>query len=611
MYSLLVLVLIGVSAFVVDISMLRESRRMTRSAADSAALAAASKLNVLDPTKSAPRDACNKAWNYLALSLPGLRASDGAASCNNLPVSGSSCTTSTPPVTYPYVASGQYFVRIIWPVPTGNALLTQPDIAPNAAPSQAENTQFDGDTSELCARIGVEVIRQNRFTLAAAMGFSGQTTRAASVGRGVVEGFTKEVVAALNILEPRRCDAIVTQGQGSVTVQGAGQNAGVIAVESSGRDNGAGRCPNNRPYVIDPLSNPNNFIHVLGAGGVGQGILFSYALVGPTLGNPADAYNPARVTDGVISPKPVLLSEVFGARPVTDIFDCTAARACTKTPAPWITDLVTAYGGSGAPTAGYAGGPPGYTGSTFTTLPGAAVPTFKCNTQPSDPTVVVPAGNWFINCNTLSIANTLIFQGGVIVTKGDVEAGSSSACIAVNVPATTCPSINTTAVPATTTPAPTGDAILYIRSGRLYKVSQAQLYMPQTFTYITNAGNGSYVDLGGGSGSLLWTNPIGTDCAILTPPADQQCRDKRFVRMTLWSESSADHGMGGQTGLRLRGVLFTPNAQFTYDGQGTQNQTDAQFWTKLLVVKGQAGLTMVADPDASVSRPSLGVSLIR
>ena len=69
--------------------------------------------------------------------------------------------------------------------------------------------------------------------------------------------------------------------------------------------------------------------------------------------------------------------------------------------------------------------------------------------------------------------------------------------------------------------------------------------------------------------------------------------------------------MGGQTGLRLRGVLFTPNAQFTYDGQGTQNQTDAQFWTKLLVVKGQAGLTMVADPDASVSRPSLGVSLIR
>ena len=60
------------------------------------------------------------------------------------------------------------------------------------------------------------------------MGFSGQTTRAASVGRGVVEGFTKEVVAALNILEPRRCDAIVTQGQGSVTVQGAGANAGVI-----------------------------------------------------------------------------------------------------------------------------------------------------------------------------------------------------------------------------------------------------------------------------------------------------------------------------------------------------------------------------------------------
>ena len=223
------------------------------------------------------------------------------------------------------------------------------------------------------------------------------------------------------------------------------------------------------------------------------------------------------MTDGVISPKPVLLSEVFGARPVTDIFDCTAARACTKTPAPWITDLVTAYGGSGAPTSGYAGGPP-LTGNTF--RQDCQGPRFRpSSATPSRavPTVVVPAGNWFINCNTLSIANTLIFQGGVIVTKGDVEAGSSSACIAVNVPATTCPSINTTAVPATTTPPPTGDAILFMRSGRLYKTSQAQLYMPQTFTYITNGGNGSYVDLGGGSGSLLWTNPIGTDCAILTP----------------------------------------------------------------------------------------------
>jgi hypothetical protein len=209
----------------------------------------------------------------------------------------------------------------------------------------------------------------------------------------------------------------------------------------------------------------------------------------------------------------------------------------------------------------------------------------------------------------------MIFQGGVIVTKGGIEAGNNTSCFVVNVPATSCPSINPSATPANTTPPATGDAILFLRGGRLYKVSQAQMYLPQTFTYLADADNPgpsqNKVDLGGGTGSLLWTNPVGSDCATLSPPADQVCRDRRFVRLTLWSESANPHSIGGQTGLKLRGVLFTPNAEFTYDGQGTQNQTDAQFWTKLLVVKGQAGLTMVADPNASVSRPTLGVSLIR
>jgi Flp pilus assembly protein TadG len=616
LYAIFVLVLFGVAAMVVDLSSMRESRRVTRSAGDSAALAAASQLNVLDPTASSPRAACEKAWRYLADQLSGLNYADRTSSCNPLPLTGTVCPASPSPAPVA-VSSGKYRVRITWPVPSTSNLLTTPDVEPVSSPTQDANSAFDGTNDDRCARIGVEVFRDNKFGFANALGIRNGTTRAASVARAVVEGNRQDVIAALNILETDKCDAVVTQGQGSITVNGPTGQAGVIAIESSGRDNNANRCPNNRPYVLDPLSNNNNFVHANGPGGVGTGVIYSYAMIGPTLGNPADAFdtNLAPPSSTIINPRPARLFERYGATPVTDIFDCQfAVDGCTNAAGSWITELETAYAGTSAPITGYAGAQPGFTGGTFQTLPDAAlVPNFSCNTQPSDPTVIVPPGNWYINCATLSVANTMIFQGGVIVTRGGVEAGSSSSCIALNVPATSCPTINTAVTPTTTTPAPTGDAILYIRSGRLYKTSQAQLYMPQTFTYLTDAGNGSFIDLAGGSGTLMWTNPRGTDCATTyVVPADQQrCRDRRFVRLTLWSESTADHSMGGQTGLQLRGVLFTPRAQFTYDGQGTQNQTDAQFWTKLLVVKGQAGLTMVADPESSVARPSLGVLLIR
>ena len=82
-------------------------------------------------------------------------------------------------------------------------------------------------------------------------------------------------------------------------------------------------------------------------------------------------------------------------------------------------------------------------------------------------------------------------------------------------------------------------------------------------------------------------------------------------RLVLWSEGNSLHAIGGQSALVLRGVLFTPNAASVFTGQAGQQQADAQFWTRTLEVKGQGTLVMAADPDASVARPLLGVSLIR
>ena len=141
------------------------------------------------------------------------------------------------------------------------------------------------------------------------------------------------------------------------------------------------------------------------------------------------------------------------------------------------------------------------------------------------------------------------------------------------------------------------------RSGRLYKVSQAQLYLPRTFTYL---GNG-YTDLAGGSGALLMTTPLADEVACTT----DACKNQHFRRLVLWSESNSLHSIGGQSALVLRGVLFTPNAESVFAGQAGQQQADAQFWTRTLEVAGQGTLVMAADPDAAVSRPLLGVSLIR
>ena len=239
----------------------------------------------------------------------------------------------------------------------------------------------------------------------------------------------------------------------------------------------------------------------------------------------------------------------------------------TATRSPYIDNLTSLYGD-----ASDIGSNPGGTFSRWTD-------THDCAYQPSDPDVAV-SGDWWIDCpGGLTINNNVTFSGGSIVSDGPIDVGGGS--LTINGGSSIV------------------DEIMYIRSGRLYKVAQASISMTQTFVYLDDG----WIDFGGGSGSLTWIAPIGGTANVTA---------SRFEDLALWSESREVHKLGGQAGNELEGTLFTPNADpFVLTGQAGQFQTAAQFLTRRLEVGGQGEVTMHPDPDRITLIPVRDIRLIR
>ncbi len=129
------------------------------------------------------------------------------------------------------------------------------------------------------------------------------------------------------------------------------------------------------------------------------------------------------------------------------------------------------------------------------------------------------------------------------------------------------------------------------------KVAQASIAFNRTFVFLEHG----HIDLVGGAGGLVWT-----------APADIPDIDYRFEDLALWSESSAAHELGGQSGNSLVGTFFTPYANpFVLKGISGQLQTSAQFLTRKLEVTGFTEVRMEPDPETSTLIPIRGVALIR
>lgn len=595
LYALLLLVVLGTAAIVVDLAAMREDRRQSRLASDSAAVAGARALDPLGTLD--PEQACEDAWSYVVTNMD----VDPPSSTGCAGFAGLSCdTTAEHTVT---ATSDGVTVTVTWPVPQTSTLLTQPNVQPadDTVSQQTVDTEIDGDFSDACSRIGVTIKQVHEQFLAGIFGASDTETTVTSVARAITVPGEDQAIAALNVLNETTCQAIVTSGQGFILVNDVDDRPGIISVESSGRDSN-GVCPNNRPWVIDGADNSSGaYIRADSPDGDGLGIIYSYALNASPTGNPTQAYDPSLVppSNTLLRPKPTLLSQRVGDSPVRDIYDCTSP--CDEFPESYVDTLKTRLQ-TGTPQP-YEHHESPYDTLAFTTLSGGS-----CNIGVND-VLLLPAANYYFDCNTVSVNGRLFVMGGTMVTKGGINVGAQG-CFAMNVPFLAAPaSCAGLVVNGDTVPSPTKGAILYMRDGDFEKDGQASIIMPRTFVYM----NDDSLDFAAGSGTLFWTNPRQSDtaCDEFDDGPEEECNASRFSKVALWSESNDTQELGGQATLTVRGVVFTPEAQFHYSGQPLQNQTNAQFWADTLSVTGQSGLTMAPDPTDAVASPSLGVVLIR
>ncbi|HEX4816309.1 MAG TPA: hypothetical protein VFV66_26500, partial [Nonomuraea sp.] len=513
--------MIGIAAMVVDVAALRQDRRSNRAAADSAAMGGAEYLNPLKTIQ--PQRACNRAWAYLEANLQGL--TKPAAACGNFnPLPGgvtaaTYCTASSPALIRDERRVGDRVVIVAWPVPKDDpstaadesgGFLT-PDLAPGGV-DQVFYGERDGSDGG-CDRLGVAVLQDRNFGLAAGIGAGGSRTSVHSVARFNAKDGPAEQVAALNVLNPRDCKTLITTGSGKVVVGPTFRNGeyagpGIIAVESAGSGTCAGSATGpGGERVIDPnttsagslicASNVRLNPALPAAGCDGQGLIQSHAL--DPDGVSARAYRGYPVN---LRPRPDPEGGVHGWNPVTLRYGCSlAATSPCVTPGspepPYIDALVSAYG-SGTPTLPCCASDANYTNA----YPGAFTDDSATICGAITTTVVLAGGNHYANCS-IDIRNggALVIKGGTLVVEGgfNIQGGSTGGCFVMNINRTTCATAADVVLDGTgpsSTPDPSTahtlldqptEAIIYLRGNSCGSACgfnhQGNLFMAKTFVF--------------------------------------------------------------------------------------------------------------------------------
>jgi Flp pilus assembly protein TadG len=577
MATLLLTALLGLTALVVDLGVVRSQVRVDQGVADFAALAGAKGLAANDPT-----GACRAAIQYVnqnASLSPAITPSTFCAGMGTTRCSGGAGQAA------PATTSGSYTVSVHYPVPDSEI-----------ADSHVVGGARLQDGTE-CQRIRVVISSRTRPLFSSVLGKTRLDDTTSATARPWPRG--PQLTPALWLLDPVGCTSLAISG-GSQVIVGTSTVPGILTVDSNGST-----CQSNQRTVS--VTGSGTMLRAVPLSGSPLGTIQLFGLPSTATsciaaGAGSAACDPADVATGRMLPQPVPVSSRATRARVDDVYNChnpyPAASALyhgialvascdpSTTPA-YIDNLKTAVGTTGLPTVAPAG-----IGTVYQRWRAS----FGCN--PSG--TISVSGNWWIDCpGGLSIGNgtsvefkngNVVFDSGFSMTGGSLSFNTSN----------TTPQLPAACVPPTvTTPctgaASAGAAFVYLRDGDV-NITGGQLNINRAFVYAATG----YVKVN--SSPPIWNAPTEGPFGYLALWCD----------MPATSNSTSKFSMAGGTGVQLSGVFFTPEAApFSLTGGGTWGQQNAQFVSFQVQVSGGGSLTMAPDPQKSVKVPTLAGALIR
>ncbi len=590
---LVTLVMVGlllIAGLVIDLGGVRGFRANQQSISDAAAAAAA-------VTLAETRDgqaACNTAKAYVISNARGVDALAGI-DCNAFPII---CDIDTAGVTAVTV-EGRFTISISFPIADSSALMSSRVLGALPQPASVA----DGHQ---CERIGVAIESSFTTTFSRLAGIDQLAANVHTVAKASLATGDSMPVNLL-VLDRTGCQTIRSSGNGGIYIDAVFDpdedddpsnglqpvlGRGLAATDSDGSDGCAGS-----DGVID-IDGSNAVLRADGPAGcanetgthlvngltVGEGCGRIRTLAPGTPG----CNFPACTTGGGTppNPEPTELPLRLTRAPVDYRYNCKPDYSTVPGPIAWATWALTSANAQDIPGClepasthidnliagvGEAGTPVG-----FQTWTGAGYP---CTVEgPPGTIVLVPAGNWHVDCPAFVVKRTVVFQGGNVVIDGSVDI-ESSGTLAINA---------TQASYAPVDP----EVWVFVRSGVFRKGGDAVLIMNNTFLY---AAKSVSIEMAGGNGKLAWVAP------------DQGS----FDDLALWGDSPTTHLWAGQADLTLEGVFFTPFAQAEYAGTAGQNQVRAQFIAKSLHARGQGILAVAPEAGRSVDFPRAESALIR
>jgi hypothetical protein len=606
LYAVLITVMVGIAALVLDLANLRLDRRANRAAADSAAIAAAAELG---QAASSPRDACEKAVHYaeanLGIITPGANTCAATFPAVDAEVA-TSCAAGTKRVaedvpSYPPGSTpdrDNFRIEVSWPVPDDDWLMTDPDRENSTSIVQGISAK-DGKP---CARMGIEVIQRGQFAFASIWGFSGQTTSSHSVGLSGV-GETGDVAAPLVVLDRSSCNALVVGGGANVVVAAdpGGNFGGTITIDSDA-SGGDVDCNGGRTVISAPSNNNHLWALDSPTGQKAQIQVYAPAFTAQAPNPPGRAYDASDIL-GCTGGGPTI-ADMGGA----GVCPIPTPRNNRVTDAPWVQRYNC--GQATAADCNHEGDFPSVGPYDFVDQ-WVDYATTIVSTPPAGWTVLSGGGctvsgdqqfaDVYADCDTLHVNGTMALTGQLIA-RGNVDV---KGCLLINYGDNfgQCATLPAPVI----TPGPDGGNV-YV-GGDLSSIgSDATMMIGQSFVYLAGR-----LDWSATHGLVSWTAPYGSQSSCQPAsssgePPSPAC----FEDLGLWSPyETSPHVLGGGADIRVDGTLFMPVGQFEFSGGTVNTQDNAQFVAKRLGLHGSGTLTMVPNIERSTSVPGSGGSLIR